>query len=242
MIHDALARLIFLDCKPIFCHNQGKLEEEPGVISSLSGTLKRKLADRIVVDVGGVGYDVFLPQFVMRSLQDRQEGEGVELEIYYHVTDRQLRPTLIGFNNGYEKRFFEKFITVEDIGPQKAARALVPSISKIAQAIEAEDVAMLKKLPGIGDRTAKKMVATLRGKVAEEALLVDEGFSLTPLGGMDEDVISELREDGVAILVNLGHRRPEAMTKVESALKRNPDIASPEELIREVYRGERSAT
>src|SRR5947208_2961557 len=141
------------------------------MISYLSGTLKRKLPDRVVVDVQGVGYDVFLPQFVMRSVQERPDGEQIEFEIYYHVTDRQLRPTLIGFTNGYEKRFFEKFITVEDIGPQKAARALVLSVSKIAQAIEAGDVSTLRKLPGIGDRTANKMVATLRGKVAEEALL-----------------------------------------------------------------------
>lgn len=208
------------------------------MISYLSGTLKRKLPDRVVIDVGGVGYDVFLPQFVMRSLADRPEGDRLELEIYYHVTDRQLRPTLIGFNNGYEKRFFEKFITVEDIGPQKAARALALSVSKIAQAIEAEDVALLRKLPGIGERTARKMVATLRGKVAEEALLQDEGFGVVQSSDA-EDSTSELREDGVLILVNLGHRRPEAASKVDAALKRNPHIDSPEELIREVYRGER---
>jgi Holliday junction DNA helicase RuvA len=208
------------------------------MISYLSGTLKRKLPDRVVIDVGGVGYDVFLPQFVMRSLADRPEGERVELEIYYHVTDRQLRPTLIGFNNGYEKRFFEKFITVEDIGPQKAARALALSVSKIAQAIEAEDVALLRKLPGIGERTARKMVATLRGKVTEEALLQDDGFGVIAPPEMEETT-SELREDGVQILVNLGYRRPEAVTKVDAALKRNPALQSPEDLIREVYRGER---
>lgn len=208
------------------------------MISYLSGTLKRKLPDRVVIDVGGVGYDVFLPQFVMRSLADTPEGGPLELEIYYHVTDRQLRPTLIGFTNGYEKRFFEKFITVEDIGPQKAARALALSVSKIAQAIEAEDVALLRKLPGIGERTARKMVATLRGKVAEEALLQDEGFGVLQQPEVEENT-SELREDGLQILVNLGHRRPEAAAKVDAALKRNPHIASPEELIREVYRGER---
>ncbi|MDQ2744180.1 MAG: Holliday junction DNA helicase RuvA, partial [Chloroflexota bacterium] len=86
------------------------------MISYIHGTLKRKLADRVVVDVGGVGYDVFLPQFVIRSLEDHAEGQPIEFEIYYHVTDRQLRPTLIGFNNAFEKRFFEKFISVEDIG------------------------------------------------------------------------------------------------------------------------------
>lgn len=210
------------------------------MISYLSGTLRRKLADRVVVDVGGVGYDVFLPQFVMRSLQERPVGEPIEFEIYYHVTDRQLRPTLIGFNNGFEKRFFEKFITVEDIGPQKAAKALIFSVSQIAGAIEAENVDLLKKLPGIGERTAKKMVATLRGKVAEEALLQDEGFSLVTPPEVAEETGSQLREDGVEVLMNLGYRRPEAVTKVEAALKRRPDISAPEELIREVYRGERS--
>lgn len=210
------------------------------VISYLNGTLKRILPDRVVIDVHGVGYDVFLPQFVMRGLQDRSVGDPIELEIYYHVTDRQLRPTLIGFTNGYEKRFFEKFITVEDIGPQKAARALALSVSKIAQAIEAEDVATLRKLPGIGDRTAKKMVATLRGKVTEEALLVDEGFSVVPPPEVEEETPSELREDGIAILLNLGYRRAEAVAKVDAALKREPGLATPEDLIREVYRGERS--
>jgi len=221
---------------------RGRTEARGVVISYIRGTLMRKLPDRVVVECGGVGYDVFLPQFVMRSLQEKPEGEPIELEIYYHVTERQLRPTLIGFTNGYEKRFFEKFITVEDIGPQKAARALVLSVSKIAQAIEAEDVAVLKKLPGIGERTAKKMVATLRGKVAEEALLVDQGFSLVTMPDVTEESVGELREDGIAILLDLGHRRPEAVSKVDAALKRNPGITTPEDLIREVYRGERAAS
>lgn len=199
------------------------------------------MADRVVVDVGGVGYDIFLPQFVMRTVEERPEGEPIEFDIYYHVTERQLRPTLIGFNNGYEKQFFEKFISVEDIGPQKAARALTLSVSTIARAIESEDVALLRKLPGIGDRTAKKMVATLRGKVAEEALLRDEGYDTMPSAEAPE-VTSELRELGIEILVNLGHRRSEAASKVDAALKRDPSLGSPEDLIREVYRGEQAAT
>ena len=212
------------------------------MISYIHGTLKRKLADRVVVDVGGVGYEVFLPQFVMRTVDSRGEGETVEFDIYYHVTDRQLRPTLIGFNNDHEKRFFEKFISVEDIGPQKAARALTLSISTIAQAIESEDIQVLRQLPGIGDRTAKKMVATLRGKVAEEALLVDEGYDsgTPPSAGADSG--SEVREIGIEILVNLGHRRAEATGKVDAALARDGALSTPEDLIREVYRGEREHT
>ena len=214
--------------------------EDSTVISYIQGTLKQKLADRVVVSVQGLGYDVFLPQFVMRGLEDRAEGEPIEFEIYYHVTDRQLRPTLIGFNNAYEKRFFEKFISVEDIGPQKAAKALVLSVSAIAQAIETDDIAVLRKLPGIGERTARKMVATLRGKVTEEALLLDAGFATVP-SSPPASSTSVLQEDGIDILVNLGHRRTEAAAKVQAALQRNPTVVSAEELIREVYRGEHAA-
>jgi len=199
------------------------------------------MADRVVIDVGGVGYEVFLPHFVLRSLEGRVDGEPLELEIYYHVTERQVRPTLIGFNSGYEKRFFEKFISVEDIGPLKAARALTLSVSTIAQAIESEDLALLRKLPGIGDRTAKKMVATLRGKVTEEALLRDQGYTSVPVDGIAPPPGHQLEEDGVDILLSLGYKRGEATSKVQAALKRRPDISSPEELISEVYRGERAA-
>ncbi|MGH2444009.1 MAG: Holliday junction branch migration protein RuvA [Chloroflexota bacterium] len=209
------------------------------MISSLRGTLKRTLADRIVLDVQGVGYEVFLPAFVFRTIGERSEGETMEMEIYYHVTDRQLRPTLIGFNNGFEKRFFEKFITVEDIGPQKAARALVFSVSTIARAIEAEDIGTLRQMPGIGERTARKMVATLRGKVAEEALLRDEGFENLPPSEQESAEPSLLRAEGIEVLVSLGHRQHEASSKVDAALARDPELASIEDLIREVYRGER---
>jgi Holliday junction DNA helicase RuvA len=210
------------------------------VISSLRGTLKRILPERVEIDVHGVGYDVTLPMFVRRSLDGREEGEAIELVIYYHVTDRQLRPTLIGFNNDVERRFFEKFISVEDIGPMRAAKALVFSVSTIARAIEQEDFGMLRQMPGIGERTARKMVATLRGKVTEEALLRDQGFAELPSGEPAAEP-SEVREEGIEILISLGHRRAEATAKVDAVLKRAVSIGSAEELIREVYRAERGA-
>ncbi len=210
------------------------------MISYLHGTLKRKLLDRVVVDVAGVGYEVFLPEFVMRTMEDLPEGEPIELDIYYHVTDRQLKPILIGFNNSHERRFFEKFISVEDIGPQKAARALNMSVSTIARAIEHEDVALLRKMPGIGDRTAKKMVATLRGKLAEEALLRDDGYA--PLGPVHPSgPSSEVRADSIDILISLKHSRADAASKVDAALKRKPEVETVDDLILEIYRGEQAA-
>lgn len=197
--------------------------------------MRQRLADRVVVDVGGLGYDVVLPQFVMRGLEDEEGGE-VQFDIYYHVTERQIRPTLIGFNNGYEKRFFEKFISVEDIGPQKAARALTLSVSTIARAIESDDIGTLRQLPGIGERTARKMVATLRGKVTEEALLKDAGFTTPVPAETESEPLSEVRADVIAILMDMGYKRAEASSRTDAALVANPTVSTPEELIREVYR------
>lgn len=207
------------------------------MIAFLRGTLRRKHDDRIVVDVGGVGYEIYLPQFVRRTYDERREHEDVELEIYYHASERQIRPILFGFNHPHERLFFEKIITVEDVGPVKAARALVFSVSTIAKAIESENAATLRGLPGIGERTAKKMIATLRGRCVEEALLRDEGYDQAAAPKPPE-AQDELRTDALEILLVLGHRRAEAESKIESVLEAHPEIRSPEELIREVYRNE----
>jgi Holliday junction DNA helicase RuvA len=137
------------------------------------------------------------------------------------VTDRQLRPTLIGFNNAFEKRFFEVHLGGGH-WTAKAARALAMSVSTIARAIESEDIGLLRQLPGIGERTARKMVATLRGKVTEEALLQDAGFASMPALNDAPGPSSQLREDVLQILVDLGHRSSEAQAKVDAALKRRP--------------------
>lgn len=209
------------------------------MIAYLRGTLKRKLEDRVVVDVSGVGYEVYLPRFVRRTYDDKPEGSEVELEIYYHASERQVRPILFGFNLPHERLFFEKIITVEDVGPIKAARALALSVSTIAKAIEAENESTLRGLPGIGDRTAKKMIATLRGRCMEEALLMDEGYDRVTI--KPPTPIDELRTDAVEILLALGHRRIDAERKIDSVLEQHPEIRAPEDLIREVYRRESRA-
>jgi len=202
------------------------------LISYLSGHLKRKSRDdmKIVVDVNGVGYDVLLPQFVRRTFDDKEIGAPVELEIYYHVAERQPRPTLIGFNREHERTFFERLLHVADIGPMKAAKALVFSVSAVAQAIESGDVQFLTRMPEIGERTAQKMVATLRGKVAEWALLRDEGYT-TPVAP-EED----LQREALDVLVGLGYKRAEAREEVDQAMKRNPGVRTVEELLREVFK------
>ncbi|MBI4282508.1 MAG: Holliday junction DNA helicase RuvA [Chloroflexi bacterium] len=206
------------------------------MINYLKGTIRRiyKAEARVVLDVNGVGYEVLLPYFVMRSLEEEEKGEGdaVEMEIYFHASERQPRPVLVGFRKEFERTFFEKLIQVEGVGVNTAARALVFSVSTIARAIEDGDTSLLVQMPGIGKRTADKMVATLQGKVAEWALLRDEGYTTVPAAPVRTDV----QEEVVSVLVNLGHRRAEARQKVEAAARGLPSVRDPQELLREVFR------
>ena len=211
------------------------------MINYLKGVVRRidKEGARVVLDVGGVGYELLLPYFVLRSLVEEEKGEGdeVEMEIYYHASERQPKPVLVGFKKESERTFFEMLLQVEDVGVNTASRALVFSVSTIAKAIEDGDTDLLVRMPGIGRRTADKMVATLKGKVAEWALLRDEGYATVPRPVERENI--DIQEEVVNVLVNLGHRRSEAREKVEAAAKSSPSANDSQGLLREVFRLER---
>jgi holliday junction DNA helicase RuvA len=205
------------------------------VIAFLRGRVLRRLDQILVVECGGVGYEVHLPGFVRDTLGGgRGAGETVELHISYHVSANQPRPILVGFLREVEQEFFELFITVDGLGPTKAMKAIVHPIEMIADAIERKDIAFLRRLPGIGERTAEKIVAALRGKMGKYALLRTE----VPVTA--KDVREDFREEVIEVLTGqLGHRAAEARQMVARALERNPAIASAEELFQEVYRAER---
>ena len=141
------------------------------MIGYLEGRLLRLEEERILLLVHQVGYEILVPAFVRESLNAKQVGDELALYIYYHQTERQPKPVLIGFNLEAEKEFFQLFISVEAIGPLKAVKALTLPVRDIANAIESNDIGQLKQLKGIGPRTAQKMVATLQGKVSKFALI-----------------------------------------------------------------------
>jgi Holliday junction DNA helicase RuvA len=205
------------------------------MISHLRGRLarKNKLTSSVDIDVGGVWYEVELPAFVWRALEDRETGEELELETFYFVTQNAPIPRLIGFLREVERGFFEKLVTVPNVGPTTATKALVFSVSTIARWIEAGDTASLGKLPSVGKRTAETIVAQLRGKVTEEALLADEGFEAVPAPRSPEP--SEVGRDTADALVALGYTKAEAdrlVQQVEAELQ----PATVEEAIRAVFR------
>jgi len=207
------------------------------MIRYIEGKLLKKEEDRVVVLANGVGYEILLPAMVRQTFNARKagdDGEIVRLFIYYHQTERQPRPLLIGFNYEPEKEFFEKFIQVEDIGASTAVKALALPIPQIARAIEERDSKTLEKLKGVGKRTADKIIATLHGRVGKFALMRED------LIQADSDVVDFKKQVEEVLVKDLGHKLSEAQRLVREAILRNPNIATPEELFEEVYRGQKS--
>ena len=217
------------------------------MIATLTGRLRRRAEDRVVLECGGIGYEVFLPPIALRALEGATAEAGdkaseLHLVIYYHATRDQPRPVLIGFTSDLDKEFFEKLITVKDIGPMVAARALASPVAELAAAIARQDEKYLRALPGIGPQKAKNIVAQLQAKVAKFALAV-AGAVAAPVAGAAAPVDADgLREMVWEILVKqLGHRPSEASQLITDALRRRPDLDSPEELFDEIYRGQAAA-
>ncbi|MDX2496377.1 MAG: OB-fold domain-containing protein [Desulfobacterales bacterium] len=206
------------------------------MIGYLEGKLLKKEDDRILILANQVGYEVLLPAFVMETFRSKAMGDPVSLYIYYQQTERQPKPILIGFNLEVEKEFFQYFISVEAIGPLKAVKALSIPARDIARAIESKDVNTLKQLKGIGDRTARKIIATLEGKMDKFALIRKSEKIEYP-------VVEDLSKKVLEVLVRqLGYRTKEAKQMITDAMKRNTTLSTPEELFEEVYREENAPT
>jgi len=203
------------------------------MIGYLEGKLLKKEDDRILLLANQIGYEVLLPVFVMETFTAKKIGGEVSLYIYHQQTDRQPKPILIGFNLEVEKEFFQHFISVEDIGALKAIKALSIPVRELARAIEAKDINKLKRLKGIGDRTSRKIIATLEGKMGKFALIRTSDKSEMP---EVEDFSKKVLE---VLVAQLGHRVSDAKQMIAEAMKRNSDIASPEALFEEVYRVEK---
>ena len=205
------------------------------MIAYMEGKILNIADESLLLLVGGVGYEVLLPLFVREKMKTRTTEETVALFIYYHQTERQPRPVLIGFETEREKAFFQLFISVDAIGPMKAVKAMDRSVPDIAAAIENRDAAFLASLKGIGKRTAQKIIATLHGRVGAFA---GDRRPMAPGPDMDTDNASPLNGTAdqmaaqvVDVLINqLGYAAPVARKMVATVMAEKPDMASPEQL------------
>jgi len=204
------------------------------MIGYIEGKIIKNDQDGLLLLNNGIGYEILLPEITFVSFQKHQIGEAVSLFIYYHRTERQPVPILIGFENEMDKIFFKRFISVEDIGVIKAVKALTISVETIITAIENEDMKTLTSLKGIGKRTAAKIIATLKGKFDDFKIEFDSGPENSKTVNVKDDYSSSVVD---VLTFQLGYHRKEAEKLVREAVSRKPDMITPEEVLEEVYRG-----
>lgn len=206
------------------------------MIGYIQGKLLHKYEDRVLLLANQVGYEILLPTVVREALQDKVDGDDVALYIYFQQTERQPKPLLIGFLNETEKEFFQLFISVADMGPLKAARALNQPLSTIARAIAEHDVARLQQLKGIGARTAQKIIAALDGKVGS-FIESEPVITREPVTGRVSGLSQAARNDVLTVLTTqLGYKNMEARLLIQEALNNHPALNSAEELLDAIYR------
>ncbi len=206
------------------------------MIGYIEGKLFKKNKEKILVLASQIGYEILIPGFVASTLDSKEPGDDLALYIYYHQTERQPVPVLIGFNSESEKEFFQYFISVEAIGPLKAVKALEMPIGDIAGAIETNDIKTLKKMKGIGERTAQKIVASLAGKTGKFAFTEETVKKYKKYDDIKKDDITEPVMN--VLTAQLGHKPAEAREMIAKALSRNSSIETPGELFDEIYRGD----
>jgi Holliday junction DNA helicase RuvA len=177
------------------------------VIASLRGKILEKHPNRIVVDVNGVGYEVFVPLSTFYGLGE--PGSEISVRIHTHVREDAL--LLYGFVTLLEQDLFERLIGIGGIGP-KLALAVLSGIEpmELIGAIERGDVARLTAIPGVGKKTSERIVLELKDRLPRARL------AAVAAGGATD--APALRDDVVSALVNLGYHRPLAEKAADAAI------------------------
>jgi holliday junction DNA helicase RuvA len=178
------------------------------MIALLRGDLIEKHPSRLIVDVGGVGYDVQVPLSTFYVVGDI--GAAVTLRVHTHVREDVI--ALYGFATGLEHDLFQRLIAINGIGP-KLALAVLSGIepAELVKAIRLHDVARLTAIPGVGKKTAERIVLEMKDRLP--AALQAAGQE--PAAVRPED---QLRDDLLSALINLGYQRPAAEKAIEKAL------------------------
>ena len=190
------------------------------MIAHLRGRLLAKHPNQAIVETGGVGYDVTISVPTFSDLP--AIGGEVTLHIHTHVREDLI--ALYGFLRLAEKRVFEKLITVSGIGPKLAITILSGmAADEMVNAIRGNDVARLTRIPGIGKKTAERMVLELRDKLPTEG--VAESAVMPTMSAVEEDVLSAL--------INLGYQRP-AAERALASVEKNGKASSFEVMFRQI--------
>ncbi len=177
------------------------------MIAHLRGTILEKHPNQVILDVHGVGYDVTIPVSAFSSLPEK----GAEVNLFIHTHVREDALSLFGFVSARDKTLFEKLITVSGIGPKLAITALSGlSAPDLATAIRSGSLEQLVRIPGVGKKTAERMVLELRDK-----LDLMGAPSATP--SQPKPSFSQDEEDVISALMNFGAARAQAEAAIQKA-------------------------
>jgi Holliday junction DNA helicase RuvA len=198
------------------------------MIAHLEGALREKRPTRAVIDVAGVGYEVLISLSTFAALPD--EGKTVALRVHTHVRDDALQ--LFGFHTDLERTLFEALIRVNGVGP-KLAQAVLSGVEprQLLAALRDGDVATLRGVPGVGQKSAQRILLDLRDRAGELGELGGGGPAPPPSRAEDDRV-----EAVISAMVNLGTQRPRAERAAEAAIRDAADDAELEVLIRSALR------
>jgi len=200
------------------------------MFTRITGRIVDMQQGSVLIETGGLAYEVVVPPCVEKKLRDAQE-QPTTLEIYpsFSLDGNSGRFTFFGFTNAVEREFFEALLSVASIGPKTAARAFSLSMARIARAIDAGDHAVLTGLPGIGKQKARDIVAKLQGKVTKFLFIQDARERPT-------QAVPDFAAEALAVLLQLAYKRPEAEAMIKQTLEAAPRIDDAQTLLAEVYR------
>lgn len=202
------------------------------MITKITGLPVSVVGDVLTLAVGAFEYEVLIPEFARRQLQE-QLGRNVSLHTIEYLEGNAMQgrliPRLVGFLNPIEREFFEMFCEVDGVGVKKALRAMVRPVQDVATMIEEQDAKGLATLPGIGPATAERVIAKLRRRVPKFALLV--GRNLPPSAEIERDLLTEAFD----VLKALGHTDSDARRLLDEALDKKQKYKDVDSLLHAVY-------
>jgi Holliday junction DNA helicase RuvA len=193
------------------------------MIAHLSGTLLSKQANTCIIDAGGVGYEVTIPLSTFYDLEE--VGITVQLRIYTHVREDTLQ--LYGFKTARERELFLRLISVSGIGPKLGITMLSGmSADEIIASIRTNNLARLTSIPGVGKKTAERLVIELRDKIAAlSSPALEEEFATRGAGASATQTEDAVREDALSALVNLGYQKAAAEKAITAAIQDGGELS-----------------
>lgn len=203
------------------------------MIGQIRGVLVEKQPPEILVDVAGVGYEIQMPMSCFYQLPE----EGEEVKVCTHFVVREDAQLLFGFNNKHERHLFRELIKTNGVGPKLGLAILSGmSASQFIQCVENEDTTTLVKLPGVGKKTAERLVVELKDRLKNWSSgdLFTPATDAAPIDSISSaDIATDAKEEAISALVALGYKQAQAAKVVAQIAT---DDMSSETMIRDALR------